>query len=138
MKPGETYEWVVPIGKGGLQKHIVTYDSLRHAALQPTPYQASQFPLGQTSVLLIHGDHDETVPPEDATHFLQTLRRRGAQLSGQASNPEKVTLRLIQNADHNFVNMVTDEPITMFDDLINCIKDWYTSRAHVTSTLPSL
>lgn len=142
LQPGQTFEWVVPIGQGGVQKHVVTYESVLRAANQPTAQHVARFPLDRSSVLLVHGEQDTVVPPQDAHKILQTLRQRQGELEGNsggggmATPPTRVTLHLVPNADHNFLNVLTDQPITMFDDLVTCIKGWYTSLAGTTGTAP--
>lgn len=128
----------MPIGQGGVQRHIVTYDSVLRAAQQPTPEHAGRFPLKETSVLLVHGDHDSVVPPGDSEQFVRVLRARQEQLGGLATDPSRVTLRLVEKADHNFLNVVTDTPITLFDDLITSIKSWYMHRARIAANPSAL
>ncbi|TFK73187.1 alpha/beta-hydrolase [Pluteus cervinus] len=103
------YEWSVVVARKLVTGKIYPED-IDFFRKWDTSFVIDQFPT-TIDVLTIHGLSDTTVPPYDAFIYASILGKR---------TPGTHTLRIVEDADHNFTNRQ--------DDVVNTILGWLDVR----------
>ncbi|EPQ30370.1 uncharacterized protein PFL1_01896 [Pseudozyma flocculosa PF-1] len=105
------YRWKVKVAGQKREVHIYPKD-VEDFAVWPIEKYVAEFPT-KTDVLLVSGTADETVPVSDSAYYINAL-------TGPHRRPGSASLRLIDDANHNFKGH--------YDELVDIIVTWLQSR----------